>query len=74
MVILAEIVLIKKFVLSVVEHSLGDCQSNFVKCSNCLWSNKKYGMALKVDHTTWDHNQCETLKRFEKIQNDKYNK
>lgn len=56
------------------EHSLGDCQSNFVKCSNCLWSNKKYGMALKVDHTTWDHNQCETLKRFEKIQNDKYNK
>lgn len=56
------------------EHSLSDCQSNFVKCSNCLWSNKKYGMALKVDHTTWDHNQCESLKRIEKIQNDKYNK
>lgn len=56
------------------EHNLNDCHSSVLKCSNCLVSNNKYGLTLNVDHTTWDRNECETLKRIENLQIQKYQK
>lgn len=56
------------------EHILNVCHSNVAKCSNCVLSNKKYGMSLNVEHTTWDRSKCETLKRIENLQIQKYQK
>lgn len=38
------------------EHKIENCKSQLNKCINCVMSNQKFGMSLKVD-VTWDrHN------------------
>lgn len=54
------------------EHESKECQACIVKCVNCVVTNKKYGMHLNTDHTTWDVLNCETFKRIEKIQRNKF--
>lgn len=54
------------------EHDSRECQEVNVKCINCIVSNQKYGLNLKTNHTVWDVANCETLKRIEKMQKNKF--
>lgn len=54
------------------EHEMKDCSGDSLKCINCKVSNEKYGMNLNTEHTAWDVTKCETYKRIETIQKNKF--
>ncbi|KAK5647930.1 hypothetical protein RI129_002822 [Pyrocoelia pectoralis] len=54
------------------DHDANACQSEVVKCLNCVSSNEKYGLNLDVNHLIWNIQTCETYKRIEKVQRNKY--
>lgn len=55
-------------------HDFQQCTSNVNMCVNCASSNKWFGLSLNVDHTCWDKKLCETYKRLENLQKNKYYK
>lgn len=55
-----------------LNRDLKECNSNTNKCANCVTSNNKYSLNLNVDNMVWDVNLCETYKRIENYQKNKF--
>lgn len=43
-------------------HKGKDCDSDFLKCKNCVENNVKFGTKVPTDHAVWSY-QCPVLKR-----------
>ena len=44
------------------DHETKTCDSTKTKCTNCIFSNKRYKTNLYTNHSAYDMNNCEILK------------